>query len=1089
MVKKNFIVLLVWIALCWCVFWQSLEDSDVEYVPWEVIIKYKDVKKSEIWLRKNSLSVSSLNFEADFDNLEMKDQLDESENIVLMEITDDKSVEEMVEALWQDSNIEYVEPNYIRYLFSDGKYNYSDLDRSKQWWLDYISWDEWYNAYSWRLQSNAVKVWVIDNGVNYNHSDLKDSMRSWNCKLDGADVECEHWYDFFHNTATPLPNEDTHWTHVAWIIAAWINNWTWIIWVNPHAEIVALKVWREKQFTTADEIKAINFAIKNGVKIINASYWSKAASSLERDAIMRFWKAWWLFVTAAGNDKLKNLDGWYSTYPCKYDLDNIICVAAIEQNWNLAYYSNYWKTSVDIAAPGSSIYSTVVKWNKLWKIYNGTFEECTKEDEILSGWNNGSCYKWSKDNSYAYKFTWHISSSSANLSNKKDIYLWFSIACDSESWIDVNVWYSNDWSGFKGSEIIWPVVSTWTRYVLDIWEDFYSDKFSFRLKSFEDGVEFSWICVIDDIEIYSDPYVVDDNDRFWMMSGTSMATPHVAWLASMIRAINPKLSYLDVKNFIIENGDENSDCKGKTVSWKTINVKKTLDAVVENIVSRPESLVSSWTWVIQWNLSPEAVNYYYEVLSWDSIVLSWLTGYTRITTNLSGSYKWKVQAIDEQWNKSKFSESFICEKPEFSDIVLSWYECSSLKLDLWIDGECMNMYNLVWDNSVDLLESTANTVSSLSSKLYIENWFGERTDGVQVNYIWENSLPTLNIKKYTYSSTITNWWEIAVWDLVSIFWAKDGECWSGNIQVKSISCNEWSATLNGNVLKIIAPTSKQWSADCNVEFQDDEWFTITWVFNYSFNTISKPTWWGWWGGWGWWWGGWGWWSSNKDKTQQVSDITEESQHGAAVNTGSTEEVKKPELQKPTMIELFEEDNKKSDFDFSWYNNSNPESVLTNWYSVEFNNAYTFAYKAWITTTNSIENANMWGKLTRIAMAKMLSNYAINILGKKPANKVVPRFPDVSSQLNEDYGWAVDLAYQLWIMWIWIDKFRPNDTVTRWEFATALSRMLYWTADWTPYYSTHLNKLFEEWIITNSDPKINELRWYVMIMLMRSAKNW
>jgi hypothetical protein len=45
---------------------------------------------------------------------------------------------------------------------------------------------------------------------------------------------------------------------------------------------------------------------------------------------------------------------------------------------------------------------------------------------------------------------------------------------------------------------------------------------------------------------------------------------------------------------------------------------------------------------------------------------------------------------------------------------------------------------------------------------------------------------------------------------------------------------------------------------------------------------------------------------------------------------------------------------------------------------------------------------MGGKLTRIAMAKMLSNYAINVLGKEPANIIVPRFPDVSNQLNEDY---------------------------------------------------------------------------------------
>ena len=45
----------------------------------------------------------------------------------------------------------------------------------------------------------------------------------------------------------------------------------------------------------------------------------------------------------------------------------------------------------------------------------------------------------------------------------------------------------------------------------------------------------------------------------------------------------------------------------------------------------------------------------------------------------------------------------------------------------------------------------------------------------------------------------------------------------------------------------------------------------------------------------------------------------------------------------------------------------------------------------------------------------------------------------------------------------------------------------WLADWTDkYYTTHLAKLKAEWIISNDDPKLKELRWYVMIMLMRSA---
>ena len=63
--------------------------------------------------------------------------------------------------------------------------------------------------------------------------------------------------------------------------------------------------------------------------------------------------------------------------------------------------------------------------------------------------------------------------------------------------------------------------------------------------------------------------------------------------------------------------------------------------------------------------------------------------------------------------------------------------------------------------------------------------------------------------------------------------------------------------------------------------------------------------------------------------------------------------------------------------------------------------------------NSPEEANMYGPLTRIAMAKMLSQYAINVLGKTPdTTKVVPTFPDVSAQLDADYNNGVTLAYQL-----------------------------------------------------------------------------
>ena len=164
------------------------------------------------------------------------------------------------------------------------------------------------------------------------------------------------------------------------------------------------------------------------------------------------------------------------------------------------------------------------------------------------------------------------------------------------------------------------------------------------------------------------------------------------------------------------------------------------------------------------------------------------------------------------------------------------------------------------------------------------------------------------------------------------------------------------------------------------------------------------------------------------------------------------------------------------------------------YSTEFQEAYEFAKWNWITTMSTIQKANMNGKLTRIAMAKMLSQYAMNVLWQKPANIVTPKFNDVTDKQNSDYDGWVTLSYQLGIMWQNMpnNKFRPNDEVTRAEFATALSRMVYHTSDGeyksTPkYYIHHMEKLVKEWIITKDDPEMKELRGYVMIMLMRSAK--
>ncbi|MEI6426281.1 MAG: hypothetical protein WCO66_02905 [Candidatus Absconditabacteria bacterium] len=158
------------------------------------------------------------------------------------------------------------------------------------------------------------------------------------------------------------------------------------------------------------------------------------------------------------------------------------------------------------------------------------------------------------------------------------------------------------------------------------------------------------------------------------------------------------------------------------------------------------------------------------------------------------------------------------------------------------------------------------------------------------------------------------------------------------------------------------------------------------------------------------------------------------------------------------------------------------------FSQEMNQAYIFAYTKKITTKINIETADMEGDLIREHLAKMISNYAINVLGKKPDPKAVCEFSDISNESNELQGY-MQLSCQLGLMGRGIEEFDPRGNVTRAQFSTILSRLLYGETNegGNPYYAKHMAALKQKGILKNTDPSLQELRGYVMLMLMR-AKN-
>jgi len=366
----------------------------------------------------------------------------------------------------------------------------------------------------------------------------------------------------------------------------------------------------------------------------------------------------------------------------------------------------------------------------------------------------------------------------------------------------------------------------------------------------------------------------------------------------------------------------------------------------------------------------------------------------------------------------------------------------------------------------------------------------------------QSSLPafpmTLHGNIKIWSSNL-NWWTLKVYnwtnEINSYDITESGKYWSANVYVPQLLLNsfEWNLTfkLNYNwknyVIDSIDDTNRwEWCPDkSNITFASANCrYDLTFKEEKSDSGSTSA-----------WWGG-GWWSSNKSdsKTTTWNATTKTTTTWntntftwndtiATWNNISNQNTWSQQINSNQWEKIDTQTN-----NWSRYHEWDQQKKLSHWYTLEQTNAYTFARINSITTATTIFEANLTWKLTRIAMAKMLSNYAINVLWKKPDISKKPFFDDVSDGLNSKYDHWVTHAYQLWIMWIWINSFRPNDIVTRWEFATALSRMLYNTPDGEDkYYSTHINVLYNKWIISNTDATMKEIRWYVMLMLMRSAQ--
>lgn len=276
------------------------------------------------------------------------------------------------------ADVAYVQPDFVYTV--DAAPN--DARFNRQWSLENRGAAGWVadadidapDAWDRETGDRSVIVAVIDTGIDYTHADLRDNM--WTNEIERTGVAnvdddsngiVDDIYGARFTDRTGMPtNGDPfdglfHGTHVAGIIGATGNNDVGIAGVAHAVRLMAVKVFDNYgRGVTSDAIAGIEYALAHGAHIINNSWGGGGYDQALRDAIETAGEAGQLCVASAGNGGSSAVpdNDSYPRYPASFTSPTIIAVASTTQTDELSFFSSFGAVSVDLAAPGSEIYST-----------------------------------------------------------------------------------------------------------------------------------------------------------------------------------------------------------------------------------------------------------------------------------------------------------------------------------------------------------------------------------------------------------------------------------------------------------------------------------------------------------------------------------------------------------------------------------------------------------------------------------------------------------------------------------------------------------------------------------------------------------
>ena len=297
---------------------------------------------------------------------------------VFLVIRDEHEARESVLEEWSNYGfVQHAEPNAIvhayktpndpKYVSAWGMSNLGKLDKDSMRGIRGVD----INAEkAWDITTDAsnVTVAIIDTGIDLNHPDLIDNAWTNQAEANGKPgvdddnngyIDDIHGYNFVANNGDAT-DDNGHGTHCAGTIGARGDNGIGSAGVAWKVKLMAIK-FLDKNGTgnLANAIKAIDYARINHANILSNSWGGPGASDILKKAVEDTRDAKQLFVVAAGNSGEDN--DTTQVQPAGFPVDNIVAVSAVDNRGNMAEFSNYGKTSVQLVAPGVNVFSTGLK--------------------------------------------------------------------------------------------------------------------------------------------------------------------------------------------------------------------------------------------------------------------------------------------------------------------------------------------------------------------------------------------------------------------------------------------------------------------------------------------------------------------------------------------------------------------------------------------------------------------------------------------------------------------------------------------------------------------------------------------------------